>query len=292
VESVSEISINEGHNTKKRHASPSVVNIKEAGMKDRDLLYKLVTSLGFPFSYECVGLPHIRVRNPAVFIANHLGSLGPIQTILAVPLRMYPWVSAEMTDLRRAPLYLYDDFIHPAWHLHGYPGLLVSRLVSLVSVRLLNGIGAVPIDRSQGVFMESYHRSLNLLRKGKNLLIFPEDSNAALDPQTDMCPFMRGFVLLSPMYYHLTGCPLPFYPVAVSSQSKRVAVGKPLYYDLKHGQNRDAVAHFCTHLQGCIARMYTYLQRSRVLPLDESPSLFGQEMPDEEELEEVKVGNR
>jgi hypothetical protein len=261
-------------------------------MKDHDLLYKLLTSLGFLFSYECMGLPHIRVRNPAVFIANHLGSLGPIQTILSVPLRMYPWVAAEMTDFQRAPLYLYDDFIHPAWHLRGRLGLLVSRLLSKVSVRLLNGIGSVPIDRSRGVFMESYRRSLDLLCRGKNLLIFPEDPKLPLDPQTEMRPFMRGFVFLSPMYYRLTGSPLPFYPVAVSRQGKRVAVGEPLYYDLKHGQNREAIARFCDQLQGCIARMYIYLGRSRVLSLDAFPYLFGEEMPSEEELQEVKVTNR
>lgn len=261
-------------------------------MNRSDLLYKTFTSLGFLFSYECIGLPHIRVRDPAIFVSNHLASIGPVEMVLSLPIRLYPWVIAEMLDLRRAPLYLYDDFIHPAWHLQGRFGSFVSKLVSQAAVRLLNGIGSIPIDQSQGVFMESYHRSLDLLCQGKNLLIFPEDSKAPLDPESHMRPFMRGFILLSPMYYRQTGRPLPFYPVAVSSQTNKIAIAKPIYYDLRHGQDREAITQFCDQLQTKIKTMYSYLQKTKAMRIDDIPILFGPEMPDEEELVEVKVGNR
>ena len=261
-------------------------------MSRSDLLYKTVSSLGFFFSYECIGLSHIRARNPAIFVSNHLGSIAPVQIVLSLPVRLYPWVIAEMTDLRRAPLYLLDDFIRPAWHLEGKFGLFASKLVSQVAVRLLNGLGSIPIDRSRGVFMGSYHRSLELLRQGKNLLIFPEDSDAPLDSETQMRPFMRGFVLLSPMYYRLTGRQLPFYPVAVSSLRKKVAIDRPLYYDLRYGQDREAIGQFCRHLQARIEKMYLYLQKTKVIEVDDIPILFTQETPDEEELLEVEVGNR
>ena len=169
-------------------------------MNRSDLLYNAASSVGLLFSYETIGLYHVRRRNPAIFVTNHLGSIGPVQMVLSLPIRLYPWVMADMLDLQRAPLYLYDDFIHPAWHLQGRLGLAVAKLVSQLAVRLLNGIGSISIDRSRGVFMEPYHRSLDLLGQGKNLLIFPEDSLAPLDPETNMRPFMRGFVLLSPMY--------------------------------------------------------------------------------------------
>ena len=261
-------------------------------MNRSDLLYKTFTSLGFPFSYECIGLNHIRVRDPAIFVSNHLASMGPVQIVLSLPIRLYPWVMADMLDLKRAPAYLFDDFIRPSLHLQGRLGFLVSRILSQAAVRLLNGIGSIPIDRSQGVFMGPYRRSLDLLSQGKNLLIFPEDSEASLDPESDMRPFMRGFILLSPMYYHQTGRPLPFYPVAVSSQSNKIAIAKPLYYDLRHGQNREAITQFCDQLQNKIKTMYGYLQKTKAMRIDDIPILFGPEMPDEEELAEVKVGNR
>lgn len=261
-------------------------------MNRSDLLYKTFTSLGFPFSYECIGLNHIRVRDPAIFVSNHLASLGPVQMVLSLPIRLYPWVMAEMLDFQRAPLYLYEDFIRPTLHLQGDLGSFVSKLLSRASVRLLRGIGSISIDRSQGVFMEPYHRSLDLLCQGKNLLIFPEDSHAPLNPESDMRPFMRGFVLLSPMYYRQTGRQLPFYPAAVSSQSNKVAIASPLYYDLRHDHDRQAIAQFCDQLQAKIKTMYIFLHKTRAVRLDDIPVLFGQEMPDEEELAEVKVGNR
>ena len=261
-------------------------------MNRSDLLYKTFTSLGFPFSYECIGLSHIRVRDPAIFVSNHLASMGPVQMVLSLPIRLYPWVMAEMLDFQRAPQYLYDDFIRPGLHLQGRFGFFVSRIISRLAVRLLNDIGSIPIDRSQGVFMEPYRRSLDLLCQGKNLLIFPEDSKLPLEPVSNMRPFMRGFVFLSPMYYRQTGLPLPFYPVAVSSHTNKIAIAKPLYYDLRHGHDREAIAQFCDLLQNKIKTMYSYLQKTKAIRIDDIPFLFGQEMPDEEELAEVKVGNR
>ena len=135
----------------------------------------------------------------AVFIANHLGTIGPIPIILSLPIRFYPWIIAEITDFKRAPRYLYDDFVHPDWHLNGRFGMLVSTLLSKITVHMHNSIGCVSVDRKIGWTLEGFRNSLSLLEEGKNLLIFPEDPRLSLDPDTLMCPFMSGFVGLCRM---------------------------------------------------------------------------------------------
>jgi hypothetical protein len=82
-------------------------------------------------------IENIQGSGPAIYTANHLGSLGPSQAILSVPVRFYPWVVAEMMDPARAPGYLYDDFVGPELHLDGRAGIALTTVISWISVRVL-----------------------------------------------------------------------------------------------------------------------------------------------------------
>ena len=96
-----------------------------------DILYRIIRLLGRPFSYRLIGARNMHYHGPAIYVANHLGSIGPIEVILSMPVRFLPWVIAEMADFRRAPDYLCDDFIHSAWRLGGglWRGVIVMRCV-------------------------------------------------------------------------------------------------------------------------------------------------------------------
>src|SRR4030066_369875 len=92
------------------------------------LVYDIARFIASPFSYDVVGFENITTPGPALYIANHLSALGPIETILSVPIRFYPWIISEMLDFKLAPKYLFDDFIHPVLHRNGRLGLLLSCL--------------------------------------------------------------------------------------------------------------------------------------------------------------------
>jgi len=224
-----------------------------------DTLYQVVRFLGSSFAYRCTGLENINGSGPAIYVANHLGSVGPVEVILSVPVRLYPWAIAEMTDTRRASPYLYDDFIHPAWHLSGRFGMAVSAVISRLAVGLINGLGSVPVDRRRGRYMTPFRRSLSLLDEGKNLLIFPEDPDGPLDPNTLMRPFMGGFASLCFMYQRLTGKQLPIYPLAVSSQCKTVSVGRSFFLE-PQGNSRHDIRRACAYLQEEVRKLYEALQ--------------------------------
>jgi 1-acyl-sn-glycerol-3-phosphate acyltransferase len=218
-------------------------------------LYNTVRIVGAPFRYRVIGLDNIIDGGPAIYVANHLSSIGPIQVILSVPLRFYPWVSAEMTDMQRAPGYLYDDFIYPSWHLQGRFGMVVSRLVSRVAVTLINGLGCISVDRSSGWTGAAFRRSLDLLLAGQNLLVFPEDSLLDVNPETDMYPFMCGFLALCRMYRDNTGKQLSVYPMAVQPAKRIITINEAVYFqDL--GRRRQDIRIFCGQLQETVSNMY------------------------------------
>lgn len=221
-----------------------------------DAFYKALQIVGAPFAYRCLGSENIPANGPAIFVANHLGSTGPIQMILSVPVRLYPWVIAEMVDHQRAPQYLYDDFIHPAWHLQGQFGMLTSNLISKVSVRLLRGLKSVSVDRNRGCTVSPFRRSLALLREGKKVLVFPEDAKQPVNPETSLHPFLCGFILLGSLYFQQVGAPLPFLPAAVSPKRRTVSIGAPIFFQDNHPHKRSEIYRVCKALETEISRMY------------------------------------
>lgn len=218
-------------------------------------LYNIVRTIGAPFRYQVKGMDNVLGEGPALYVANHLHSLGPIQAILSVPLRFYPWVIAEMTDNRRAARYLYDDFIHPAWHLNGRFGMGVSWLVSRIAVALINGVGSVSVDRSSGWTGAAFRHSLNLLMDQKNLLIFPEDPLLKVDPGTNLSPFMCGFIALCRIYQEKTAQRLPVYPIAVQPASRSITINQAFFFQ-DMGRRRQDIRVFCNLLYETISDLY------------------------------------
>lgn len=225
-----------------------------------NLLYSFVRLAGSPFRYRVVGLEHVVGPGPAIYVANHLGAAGPLASVLSLPIRLYPWAIAEMTDYRRATRYLFDDFVHPTWHLEGAPGLAVSFVISRISVTLLRGIGSVSVERHRGESFGAFRRSLQLLSEGKNLLVFPEDAQQPADPATHLYPWLCGFVGLCSMHERETGRRLPVYPMAVHPGTKTLAVGAAQYH-ADNASHRLDVRRTCEQLRQAVADLYAALER-------------------------------
>ncbi len=224
-----------------------------------DRVYDWVRRIGAPFAFRCIGEDHIADNGPAIYVANHLGAVGPIATILSVPVRLYPWAIAEMMDVERAPLYLYYDFVMPQLNLKGRIGMAVSHLLSRIAVSLLRGLDCIPVDRNRGRYFSAFRRSLALLAEGKNLVVFPEDSSKPADPETHIHPFLGGFLLLCWKYQHLTGKLLPVYPMAISSVRRTIAIGRALFLEQLADRRQD-VRRMCVRLEEEVRRLWRSLE--------------------------------
>lgn len=220
-----------------------------------EYLYHAVRILGRPFAYRCLGLENIHGSGPAIYTANHLGATGPIAVILSLPVRLYPWARAENTDLARAPLYLYDDFVHPTLHVNGRAGLALAAAIARLAVPLINGLGAIPMEGSERQHVAAFRRSLALLSEGKNVLIFPEDRDLPPDAETGIHGFRCGFSQLCAMFERTTGRRLPVYPMAVSSARRVVLIGQALFLQ-PHGRRRDGIERLREQLQEEVGRLY------------------------------------
>ncbi len=199
----------------------------------KDGLYQfLVGALDlFLWSGELVGEENLPRRGPAVFIANHLDATGPIAAASSIPLRLHWWVIADMMDKDLAPPWLQWDFIERQLHFKPPLSIWIARGLCKIAVPLFYSLGCIPVYRGDYDRMQDTLRmSMDILRRGQFLLVFPEDNRLTTDPVTRMQPFQHSFARLGELYHEETGNRLEFYPVAIHG-SGVVIIGKPVAYN-------------------------------------------------------------
>lgn len=188
----------------------------------------------FLWGGEMVGKEHLPSTGPAVFIANHLETVGPIAAYCSIPFRLYAWTIADMVDEKKAADWLRWDFVERTLELHPPVSAWVARWLSKITVPFLRSLGCIPVWQGDyDRLADTLRLSMNVLRQGKCLLIFPEDNRLPANPVTGMKPFQHSFARLGEKFFTETGGLLEFYPVAVHV-SGYLMVGKVVKYDPCH----------------------------------------------------------
>lgn len=185
----------------------------------------------FLWGGDLEGEENLPQQGPAVFVANHLDALGPIAIICSLPVRLYPWIIADMVDEQKAAAYLNRDFTEPQLHIPPPLSMAFSRLLTRFTVPLLRSFGCIPTYHEPERLLAVFEESLWHLGQGHYVLIFPEDPSQPRDPRTRMTPFYKGFTRLGEMFYQRYGQALRFYPLAVDGIHRVVQVGQAVQFN-------------------------------------------------------------
>jgi 1-acyl-sn-glycerol-3-phosphate acyltransferase len=229
-------------------------------MNDRGYHLLMDTLDLFLWDGEVLGLQNLPRQGPAVLIANHLDAAGPIGVLCSLPVRLYPWIIADMMDHELAPDYLRKDFIERQLHFKPPLSRWIAQGLCKITNTLFDSVGCIPVYRNDYVRLQTtYKLSQDYLRQGKILLVFPEDNSVPMDPVTKLQPFMHGFVRLAETYYAETHECLDFYPVTVHG-SRYIEIGKPTAFDpLNHtGSERQRIKRI---MEETIRDTYLKLER-------------------------------
>ena len=221
-------------------------------------VYKRQLNL-FLWDGELIGRENLPRSGPAVFIANHLESVGPIAAACSIPLRMFAWVVADMVDEEKAADYLQWDFVERTLKFKPPLSRWAARGLSKLSVPFLCGLGCIPVYRGEYDRMaDTLRLSLDVLRQGQYLLVFPEDNQLPADPLTGMRPFQHSFARLGEKYYAETGERLEFYPVAIHA-SGYVMVGKMVTFNPNYavGVERQSLKRL---MENAVKSMYMQME--------------------------------
>ena len=167
---------------------------------------------------------------PAVFVCNHDRAFGPMAMCAHFELseNMRPWINAQVLSPRKSPEYIRHDYW---WDLSKwYSPILGHTLVYLYALILpliLHGSDCIPVYHDTSV-ISTLRRSIEMLRDGKHILIFPEHPTGFRKYGEKI---FDGFVSIGRLYYSKTKEIVNFYPVNVDWKEKTICVGRPIPYD-------------------------------------------------------------
>ncbi|HOW37561.1 MAG TPA: hypothetical protein P5154_00295 [Candidatus Izemoplasmatales bacterium] len=163
--------------------------------------------------------------DPALYIANHDGAGGPLTLNIYFPKILVPWGAHQMNGRYRDRWnYLYHVFYRQKLRYSKARAFLLSTLFALVSKILYDGVRLIPSYPDARV-RHTIAESMEHLRNGNSLLIFPEDSSGGYHETVET--FHSGFVYLAQEYRKRNGCDLPIVPLFFDRKSRRIVVGEP-----------------------------------------------------------------
>lgn len=196
-----------------------------------DMAYHLIVSIleMFMWDGDLSGGENLQ-DGPAVIVANHMGSIGPVGICSSLPMRLYPWVLGATVDPVKGPENVRKDFVEKTLKIGPPMSETIAKAICKISNPLLLSLGCIPVPDTHEEQEATFKTSILLLKQGKFLLIVPEDPKAEPDRLTGIRPFKRGFLRLGELYYQETGTRLPFYPVVIH-EAGLVVVGKPIAYN-------------------------------------------------------------
>jgi hypothetical protein len=225
-----------------------------------DHAYHLLTGVidFFLWGGELIGEENLPRQGPAVFIGNHLNATGPIAAACSLPMQIHPWAIAYMVDKDLAPAWLQADFSERILHLKPPLSRWLAQALCRIAVPLFHSLGAIPVAAGDYQRMEETLRlSMDVLRRGEFLFIYPEDYRLPYDPVTRMQPFQHTFVRLAEVYYGETRRRLSFIPLAAHGAGY-LMIGQSVLHDPSNppGSERRRLKDL---LEQTIVRMYLEL---------------------------------
>lgn len=215
--------------------------------------------------FECVRhvvRPFLRVREavyaepvgeePVIFLANHLGAVGPMYMVGTFPLRdeVAVWCNEGMMDEKLIVDYVrHDWWWSPDSKLAPFYSATIPYIAKLIVPKVLRSAPTIAVCRDARV-MTTMRKSLRALKEGKHIVIFPElpDGHDSHAEQLQM-----GWLNLVSMYHKATGKNIRMLPVYIDEAAHLFRVGKSITADPERPiaeQSAEIERYIADHIRG------------------------------------------
>lgn len=183
----------------------------------------------FVKSPRMAGLESFLPGRDAMIVSNHEGAWGPVVTRAWFPLPTAPWVNGAITVRGECRKFLSGFFFQEQAHMKGWIAKPLAVLVEPLLIHLLRVGDAVPVYFENAKATITYKRSIEKLKAGKTLMVFPDNESTL---QTLHVPdFHDGYLATAKIYYRQTGKKLLIYPLCTSNRSNLLELGPPVEFD-------------------------------------------------------------
>lgn len=172
----------------------------------------------------------------AIFAANHSGAVGPSNMIAWFPKEFRPWSTSCLFDKKVKANYIFHDIFFGRSKKHKRFFRFLSKIVAKMLPPLFAPHDPIFVYRNSPKIATTFRESVDTLKMGKNLVIFPENPTKFSEYVSEL---YSGFVDIARIYYHQTGKIIKFYPVYVPADIKKIMVGVPIEYNPENDSSHE-----------------------------------------------------
>ncbi len=197
--------------------------------------------MGKLFNFLCrVGSPFLPVKKavfaepigdePVIFLANHLGAVGPMYMAVTFPLRenVRIWCNEGMMEEKMAVEYIrHDWWWRPESKLAPLYSTTIPYVAKAIVPKVLRSAPTIAVYRDARI-MTTMRKSLKVLKEGKHIVIFPElpDGYGSHAEHLQM-----GWLNLVAMYKRATGKDIKMVPIHIDQKNRVFRVQKGITAD-------------------------------------------------------------
>lgn len=169
-------------------------------------------------------------EEPCVFLANHIGALGPIYMAVTFPLRekVAIWCNEGVMDEKQMVEYVrHDWWWRPESKLAPLYNVTLPYIAAAIVPKVMRSAPTITVHHDARA-MSTMRQSMKELKEGKHIVIFPEKPNGFDSHEEHL---QMGWLNLCTMYQRSTGKPLKMVPVHIDQKEHVFRVGKGIIAD-------------------------------------------------------------
>lgn len=169
-------------------------------------------------------------EEPVIFLANHLGAVGPMYMAVTFPLKdnVAIWCNEGMMEEKMIVEYVrHDWWWRPESKLAPFYSATIPYIAKAIVPKVLRSAPTIAVCRDARI-MTTMRKSLAALKAGKHIVIFPElpDGHNSHAEHLQM-----GWLNLVTMYRRAMGKDIRMIPIYIDEPAKLFRVGKGITAD-------------------------------------------------------------
>lgn len=194
-------------------------------------LYKVIRTMIAPFlPIKQAVYAEPLGEEPCVFLANHIGAMGPIYMAATFPLRdnVAIWCNEGVMDKKLMVEYVRQDWWwRPESKLAPLYNVTLPYIAAAIVPAVMRSAPTIAVYRDARI-MSTMRATMKALKAGKHIVIFPERPDG-FDSHAEQ--LQMGWLNIVTMYHRATGKTLRMVPVHIDQKTHVFRVGKAITAD-------------------------------------------------------------
>lgn len=217
------------------------------------MLYKVVFSVVKLFFAKLKVVAKQKIKEPAVFVCNHLGPFGPLAMMLYFPTLIRPWVSHRTTEKGLAAQEIAQNLFKKDSKIPAWLKKALGRVLEIPALWVMKALNAIPVFFDAVRLYQTYNESMKALKSGVSIAVFADKGGEHIDESVKL-GIEPGCLYLGRLYGKNNEKPLMFYPVHISRKRHEIIIGEPITY-IKSDNTKSEIQRMGDYLSKAIQEM-------------------------------------